>query len=192
MWFEEHGSTLSGSDNSPQPSSEIPSSAVLFLINFLCHFNTVFILWQRKGLCQWNIGPSGDVIHVLTVKCASQRSKHFWMWVVAFVGLSHDLVERQTAFSCRTRGGRATRTRAAISIWSSTSGAVTTLVCQEACGELGWRSVGTTSPASLLGRGAKQMGHLVTCWHKTGAVLFLRAHVCVCVCVAPTDWATWC
>lgn len=43
---EEHGSALSGSHDSPQPSSEIPSSAVRFLINF----STVLTLTKERRL----------------------------------------------------------------------------------------------------------------------------------------------
>lgn len=70
--------------------------------------------------------------------------------------------------------------RAAISIWSSTSGAVTLPACQEVCGELGLRSVGTTS--------------LESCWAEEGSrwpiwwlagikqrLFCSRVRACICV-----------
>lgn len=71
----------------------------------------------------------------------------------------------------------------AISIWSSTSGAVTLPACQEVCGELGWRSVGTTSLAS---RWAGGQGRWAIWWLAgTGRGLFcFRVCMFVCVCVS--------
>lgn len=187
--FEEHSSAFSGSDNSPQPVSEIPSSAVLFSIDFLCHFSTVLLLLQRRGPCQWNIGPSGDWWW-----SASQSSKHVWnpekpnathiqtldVGSIRFVFWSRGETDR-LFFFWRKCGGRATRQeRVPISIWSSTGEAVTALACQEACGELGWRSVGTSSPASRWAEGRNRWA----IWWLAGT---RQGLFCVFVCVCSTN-----
>lgn len=89
MWFEEYGSALSGSDNSPQPSCEIPSSAVLFLINFLCRFSTVLILWQRERPLPVKHWPERWCYPYLTVKCVRVFEALLDVWsICGFVSWS--------------------------------------------------------------------------------------------------------
>ena len=72
------------------------------------------------------------------------------------------------------------------SIWSSTSGPVAAPACQEVCGELGWRSVGTTSPASRCAEGRSRWA----IWWLPGTGWRLVS-ACVHVCVETTDWTVW-
>lgn len=123
--------------------------------------------------------------HVKALLDVSKPCGRFVLWFNS----KDDWVERQPFLGGRVAveqqersGGRA------ISIWSSTSRAVTLPACQEVCGELGWRSVGTTRLASCWAEGRNRWA----IWWLAGTRWGLFcSRVCVCVCVASTDWASW-
>lgn len=151
---------------------------VLFLINFLCHFSTVHVLWQRRGLCQWQYWPDSSWCYpYLTVKCVTVfKALLDGCSICRIVSWSSRGTDSPFLEDVRLQSNKS-EWRLAFHLPQADC---QTAACQEVWGELGWRSVGTTNPTS---RWAEGRNRWAIWWLAgTGQGFSVPVWECVCVC----------